>query len=242
MHFKKRKIYKLIEYAIKPDGFELLREDSFQYNGPVALLGGQPTIEQTDWAVYDDGTEAGSQIIGSVNNNVTLEVDTIYLFRGGIEETANNLANNVSFATVYNHNGGGFNDVDDVSSVVQIVDSTNITDGDDTTQRLGGAFTFITANGGYDDVDGVTDGITLQNNGFEALWAIQIIGADVSPSDTIVIKIIDRFNVSIYKANKILILTSRDVMPGRLYRQTKLIISTTLQNLLLTDIILVSSD
>ncbi len=69
-----------------------------------------------------------------------------------------------------------------------------------------------------------------------------ILGSNKAGPVGMVIKIIDRFNVSIYKANKILTLTSRDVPPGRLYRQTKLIISTTPQNLLLTDIILVSSD
>jgi len=188
--FTKTKIHTLIEYQLKPDGFELIRDEAYWYNGPIAQVGGQPTIEQTDWAVYSDGTESGSAIIGTKNNNQTLNVDTIYLFRGGIEETANNLAPNVSFATAYNHNGGGFNDVDDVSSVVQIVDSTNITDGDDTTQRLT-SFTFITDNNGYDDVDGVTNAITMQNNGFEGLWAFQIIGTDVSNNDTIVIKLVD---------------------------------------------------
>ena len=150
----------------------------------------QPSTEHTDWAFYNDGTESGSVIIGSKNTNPTLNVDTIYLYRAGVHETAGNVEDAPPFQIQYNLNAAGWNNVDGVSSVVQIVATSNIADGDDTTQRMT-SFTHVSNNDGFDEVDGICGELAdLQSNGFECLWAFQIIGTDVSDADSIELKVV----------------------------------------------------
>jgi len=77
----------------------LTRREGYWHEGPVLSAGGVPTLEHTDWAFYNDGTEAGSTIIGTKNVNPAkgdLANDTIYLYRAGVHETAGNSAKNVS--------------------------------------------------------------------------------------------------------------------------------------------------
>lgn len=192
MSFKKRKIHTLIELAITENGFKVLRDESYWHDGAVSLAGGTPTLEAADWAFYEDGTESGSVIIGTKNNNQTLNTDTIYFFRQGLEETAGNKAANQTMQLQYNHNGGGFTNVTGSSSVIQSVASANITDQNDTTQRIT-AFTYDPSNKGIDEVDGIAGGSTadIDTNGYEGLFSFQIISGDVSGSDTIVLKIVN---------------------------------------------------
>lgn len=150
---------------------------------------GTPTREWTDWAFYDDGTESGSVIIGAKNTNPTLEVDTIYFFRAGAEETAGNRWNNAEINFEYNLNGGGWNPVTTASSVVRAVSSINVTDGDDTTQRMT-AFTFITNNTAVDDSGTMNTVADPQNDGFEVLFVFQIQSGDVVDSDSIELRIL----------------------------------------------------
>lgn len=166
--------------------------EGYWYSGEWALATTPPTLEVTNWAFYNDGTESGSTIIGSVNTNPTLNVDTIYLVRFGLEETSGNASKNTGPQLQYNHNGGGWNNATSLSSVVRIVTTTNITDGADTTQRIT-SFTFDATNEGFDELTGIAGGATtdLSNDGFEALWSIQILSADVADTDTIVLKIVN---------------------------------------------------
>ena len=172
--------------------YEQVFSDGYWYKGPLALATTPPTLEVTNWAFYEDGTESGSTIIGSVNTNPTLDVDTNYQIRHGLEETSGNASKNTEGQLQYNHNAGGWNNVNSSSSVVQMVNSANLSDGDDTTQRIT-SFTFDTENAGIDEVTGISGGSTsdLNNTGFETLHSIQIIGADVSNNDTIVLKIVN---------------------------------------------------
>ena len=186
----KRKIHTLIEYQYNKDTeqFDEIADESYLYEGDVVLAGGQPTLEASDWAFYEDGTESGSVIIGTKNNNQTLDVDTIYLARFTVAETAGNSWNNGTIRFSYNHNGGGETNVTGTSSVIRSFATGNIADGDNTTQRIS-AITFISANGSFDEVDGVTGAITMQSNGTEALFAFQILSADVADTDTIVLNV-----------------------------------------------------
>lgn len=149
---------------------------------------GQPVTRGADWAFYADGTESGSVINGTKNVNPTkgdLQNDTIYLFRFGMEETSGNDWNPSDVQLEYDHNAAGPVIVNGSSSVVQSVATGNIADGADTTQRIT-AFTHQSTNAGFDEVDGALAGVTLNADGFECLFAFQIIGSDVSDNDTIV--------------------------------------------------------
>lgn len=169
-----------------------ITDEGYWYSGPLALATTPPVLEVTDWAFFDDGTESGSSIIGTKNTNPTLDVDTLYQFRTGLEETGGNLGKNQTPQLQYNHNAGGWNNVTGSSLVIQAVASANLTDGGDTTQRLT-AFTYDSSNEGIDEVDGLAGGATadLISNGFEALFSFQIIGADVANNDTIQLKIVN---------------------------------------------------
>ena len=189
-----RWINTFVEFAwnAQTQQYESIKCEGYWYAGPLSLATTPPTMEVTNWAFYNDGTESGSAIIGSVNTNPSLEPDTIYLVRFGIEETSGNASKNEAPQLQYNHNAGGWNNVTGSSSVVQSTATSNITDGADTTQRIT-AFTFDSTNQGFDEVDGIAGGGTadLNNTGFEALFAFQIISTDVANNDTIVLKIVD---------------------------------------------------
>ena len=171
--------------------YETLRSEGFWYAGPLSLATTPPTLEVTNWAFYDDGTESGSVIIGSVNTNPTLDVDTIYQVRFGLEETSGNISKNTTAQLEYNLNGAGWNDVNAASLVVQSAPSANLTDGDDTTQRIT-SFTFDTTNEGVDEVNGLAGGGTadITNTGFEVLYSIQILSGDVVHNDSIQLRIV----------------------------------------------------
>ena len=161
--------------------------EGYWYDGPMALAHNDPAYDQDSFAFYNDGTESGSTIIGSVNTNPALELDTTYLVRFLVQETAGGTGNNTSIQFEYNLNGAGWNNVTGTSSVIRATDSANLTDGGNTTQRIG-AGTYLTTNGGIDDVDGLAGGANLDfagNDEAEMLYAFQIRSADVSAGDTI---------------------------------------------------------
>jgi hypothetical protein len=158
----------------------------------MALAGGDPVLEVTEWAFYADGTEGGSVIIGSAKDNPTLAVDTIYFVRFGLEETAGNSAMNQTAQLQYNYESGGWVNVDGSSAVVQSVATGNIADGADTTQRIT-SFSFDGSNEGFDEVDGVAGGnmADISSNGYETLHSFQILSGAVSDAETIVLKIVN---------------------------------------------------
>jgi len=189
-----RKIHSLINliYNPKTDRYDTLRDEWEWYDGPIAKSGGLPVIQHTDWAFYDDGTESGSVIIGTENTNPTLDVDTLYLYRGGTHETSGNRYTNLSCQIQYNLNGGGFNTVGTGSNVVKTSISANLTDQSSTTQRItAGQFVNIVNNYAVDNANGVAGTIAdPKSNGFECLWPFEIISGDVSDGDSIELKII----------------------------------------------------
>lgn len=146
---------------------------------PFAKATAAPVLEVTDWAWYADGTEAGSQIIGTKNTNpTTLSVDVIYLFRTGLQETSGNLAKDKNKLNLeFNKDSGGYTSVT-TSSDCRSFASANLTDGADTTQRLT-AFSFKSPNACVANADAIAgDKITdLINNGTEILYAIKFVAA-----------------------------------------------------------------
>lgn len=191
-----RKIHSLVEliYNPKTDQYDVLRDEWAWYEGLLALASGTPTREWTNWAFYNDGTEAGSTIIGSANTNPTLNTDTIYLFRAGYHETAGNTWTNPNISLQYNHNGGGWNSVTTSSAPVQAADSTNLTEQQDTTQRIT-IFTFASNNDSVSE-DGNRSALRPDpnNDGAEVLYAFQIPSGEVTDSDTIELRLWDEAN------------------------------------------------
>jgi len=181
--------------VIAPDGTVLERE-GYWYSGPLALATDPPTRTAGDWAFYNnDGTgEDDCTIIGVKNNNQTLNVDTVYIYRIGFWNNNANAWKNAAVQLEYNLGGAGWNDVNGTSSVVRSagVGNSVLTDGGDTTQRVT-SYAFDGTNEGQDEVDGEAGGATADftENGAEAVFAFTIRSADVSDEDTIVLKITD---------------------------------------------------
>ena len=152
----------------------------------------QPAYDLDSFAFYEDGTESGSTIVGSVNSGITvgdgqtITLDTAFQLRTLVQETNNKGENNLSFQAQYNKNGAGWNNITDTSSNVRSAGSANLTDQDPTTQRIG-AGTYITDNNCVEDVDGAIPGYTdfAGNDEVEQLFSIQVIGADVNDADVI---------------------------------------------------------
>lgn len=134
----------------------------------------------------DDGSESAATWKAAVNINWTQTVDENFRVRFLIQETAGHAGSNQEMQLQYNLNAAGWNNVNAASSVVRSFAGQLVEDGD-TTQQIG-AGTFLTPNGGQDEVDGITAVNAMDFAGsdeVEAEFCVQIIGADVSDADTV---------------------------------------------------------
>jgi hypothetical protein len=156
--------------------------------------GGAPVLNfELFWFGDDDGTdETDNTFLGAKNSNQTLLTDTNYRFRVSVSNTGTKAVNGLMLQLEYNHEGGGWNAVDDVSSVVIMSASTKLVEGNDCTERLAGAQAFDGTNAGQEDVDGLTGGNNLAaNNEQEADYCFQIVSGDVANAETIVLRVTD---------------------------------------------------
>jgi hypothetical protein len=153
-------------------------------------MGMPGTFDQTDYAFYQEGTESGSTIIGTQNNQQTIDVDTNFQIRILLQETSGTADVFESLQWEYNLAAAGWNNVTTSSSVLQAVNSTSLTDGGDTTSRLtGGGGTFITPNAWVTE-DGNSANLSFPGNDHcEALLSCQIIGADVSDGQELLVRV-----------------------------------------------------
>lgn len=154
-------------------------------------MGMPGSFDQTDYAFYQDGTESGSTIIGTQNNQQTIDVDTNFQVRILLQETSGtaDVFENLQWEYELNSSAIWVN-VTTTSSVLQAVNSTNLTDGNDTTSRLtGGGGTFITPNAWITE-DGNSANLSYAaSEHCEALLSCQIIGTDVSDGDQILVRV-----------------------------------------------------
>ena len=141
---KTPKTYKWIstrsEYEWINGQYVKVYEEGYWYDGALALATTPGVLESANWGFYNDGTESGSTIIGSVNTNPTkgsIPYDTVFLARFDVFETGGNASKNTFCQLQYFHTQGTatWTNVTATSSVVQTT-SSSLTDGDDTTQRL----------------------------------------------------------------------------------------------------------
>lgn len=164
----------------------IVKREGYWYDGPLALCG-KAFFDQDSYAFYSEGTESGSTIIGSVNNQQTLDTGTKYQCRILIQETggADGSVNNQDWQ--YSHNSGTWTIITTTSSVVQAVDSDDLTNGADTTQRIGSG-TYDATNGWVSEDGMMTSNAIAANNECEGLLSFQIIAGDVSHGDEILIR------------------------------------------------------
>ena len=141
-------------------------KEGYWYDGPMALAMDDPTITQDSIQLFnDDGTDetdstskavVGADIIDqALNENI--------LVRFLVKETAGNAASNVRPLLQIRHNGGTYQNVTGSTSIGRSFDSTKLTAGADTTQRIGGG-SFVTDNNGVDDISGATGPTSFVGN------------------------------------------------------------------------------
>jgi hypothetical protein len=145
----------------------------------------------------DDGSESAAtwQAVEGTNPS-TVSVDTNTRLR--IEFTNDDATNsgdaNETFKWQYKHTQGTntWTDITTTSSVVKIVDSSNLTDGGDTTQQLGSG-TFESNNNAVQDASNTFQitGTLAPSDVVEAEISFQIVRGDVDDADTIDFRIVE---------------------------------------------------
>lgn len=139
----------------------------------------------------DNGGEIGATWIAAANTDWTQASNAPFRVRFVIQETGGASASGQGFQLQYNRNSAGWVDVTASSSVVKSFGSTNIVDGQDTTQQVGGG-TFVTPNAGVDEVDGAVGSATFAGSDETELeLCIKIITADIVNNDTIQLRIVE---------------------------------------------------
>ena len=78
-------------------------------------------------------------ILGAVNSNQTLSVDTNFRIRFEVQETNAGVANNVAFTLEFDHESAGFTPIT-ATTPLQWATSTHYAHGDDTTQQIASGF------------------------------------------------------------------------------------------------------
>ena len=140
----------------------------------------------------DDGSETTASWKDALNTDITLTVaaDEDFRIRFLVQSDG---AESIAFRLQYNHNSGGWNNVSDVSSVIQTVGSANFADDDPTTQQIG-AGSFLV--GFMDDLEGVSPSgfpATIDFAGgdeTEVEFMCRVLEADTDPGDVIDLRLI----------------------------------------------------
>ncbi len=145
------------------------------------------SFSQTAFAFYEDGTEAGSTIIGSQDTNLSRNTDSNsnILLRLRVQETAGGPgASTDDYQLRYSKNSGAYANVTAASSNVLGFNSSNLTDAGATTNRLtGGSGSFV---GGVISEDGLADNHQITTlNYTEYLFTLTLVAADLANNDTL---------------------------------------------------------
>lgn len=138
---------------------------------------------------YEDGTESGSTAIDAQDTNITRSVNSNsnLLFRARIQETSGgtNIITPTTWQLQYSKNSGTWTNITTSTSNVKAFDSTNLTDGGATTNRLGagtGSFVagLVEESGLIDDFAGLS-----ASNYTELLYTLTLVSADLANNDTL---------------------------------------------------------
>ena len=140
----------------------------------------------------DNGNIESATWKAASNVNWIQTLDTNFRVRFLIQEYNDWPVNDATFQLQYNLDGGGWLDVNASSSVVRANASPNVGDGDDTTQILG-VGTFITPNGGFDEVNGLAGNASLDFAGLDEVeveYCAQLRSADISEGELVELRIV----------------------------------------------------
>lgn len=164
------------------------KQEGYWYDGPLSLASPMIATDQTQYALYeDDAGEASSTIIGTADNPQTLNTATTYQVRVVIAETGGATGNVNGRLWEFNHQSAGFVTCTASSSIMMAVNG-QLTNGNDTTQRVGAA-THDNTNG-WQSEDGTASNNSLPaNQEAEAVLNFQIVDADVNDSDQILVRL-----------------------------------------------------
>lgn len=148
-----------------------------------------PNWRQASAQGFYAGTESGSSQIANADTAFSFATNTPFQYRILIQEynTADSNNTAIQMRLEYRKNGGTWTPVTTTSSDVEIVNHASLTQGDDTTQRIGSG-TWVTDNNWVCDTSGTTNasGSTgFSDSEAECLWSIQIVDADVNNGDEI---------------------------------------------------------
>ncbi len=134
---------------------------------PPTTVATNAIISQTSFGIFNSGTEAGATPAAPVNTPAVVALDTPFSLRFGISNTGTAslaVAPKLQYRVIGSKLPGpvwsAWTDVTATSERVQAAPTGSLTDGQATTERLGGPLTFVP--GTVDEADGRTgSGITL---------------------------------------------------------------------------------
>src|SRR3990167_10381788 len=116
-----------------------------------------------------------------------IPVDTTFLLRFTEQETGGTAAGNVDVRVQCRKNGGSFQSVTTLSTIVKAVTTTVFADGADLTKRLNGTGTFESSGdgGSHDGLSGGVQNDIAASGNSETEYALQIVSGDVAHNDVI---------------------------------------------------------
>lgn len=148
----------------------------------------------------DDGNQTAATWVDDINTNVDLPSGEVFRLRIRVAQTVTNAANSddltKAFKVRFSRNGGAYTDVGP-SAAVQYGTSSFVSNGNTTTNQLGGTGSFVT---GRIDSNGDTGNITFPEN--TASWTelefiLQLNDSVVDDDDTIDFRVYDTADVAL---------------------------------------------
>lgn len=156
-------------------------------------------LEQTAFrGRNDDGSESGASWKEAVNTNWSQLCDVNFRVRFQINSIGDT-GGTESLRLQFNRNGAGWvlvNTTSEEGTFVRSRLSSNIADGQDTTDQMGSGSAFISNNNGIDEVDGQTGSATydaspaVTNLIAEVEYCLEFISGDLDNGDTIQLRVI----------------------------------------------------
>lgn len=150
----------------------------------------------TAYAIGDDGTESGHTLgtedTARAISGAGVDVD-VFVRMKGTELTNSDLTLNHLYKLQFQIDAGGWNDLTGASTGCIFFNSSNITHGADTTDRLTGSEAFITNNNGVVNNNGSMNATLLWvKNSSEAdfLFAVRLVDADLTSDVALTFRVV----------------------------------------------------
>ena len=152
-------------------------------------MAAQTTLTQSAYRfINDDGSESAASFAAALNTGIALAAAVTKRIR--IQVTAaGGTGKSLHPQFQYNHDSAGWNDITTTSSKVKAVDSTHITNGEATTERLAGSGTFLAGEVTEDGLGSSVEHIT--GNDSENELVFQLVAADLLSGGSIQIRILN---------------------------------------------------